>query len=80
MTNALSAVSVGVIMLAALPTGDDLGIWMQWGLAGVVVAYHRVRKNQASWAIGGLKWSALILGSETQKVLTHSRLPVIVIR
>lgn len=32
-------------------------------LAGVVVAYHRVRKNQASWAIGGLKWSALILGS-----------------
>jgi hypothetical protein len=32
-------------------------------LVGVVVAYHRVRKNQASWAIGGLKWSALILGS-----------------
>jgi hypothetical protein len=32
-------------------------------LAGVVVAYHRARKNQASWAIGGLKWSALILGS-----------------
>ncbi|HEX7840415.1 MAG TPA: hypothetical protein VF469_23210 [Kofleriaceae bacterium] len=32
-------------------------------LAGVVVAYHLVRKNQASWAIGGLKWSALILGS-----------------
>ncbi len=31
-------------------------------LAGVVVAYHRARKNQASWAIGGLKWSALILG------------------
>lgn len=31
-------------------------------LAGVVVAYHRVRKNQASWAIGGLKWSALLLG------------------
>jgi len=39
VTNVLSAISVGAVMLAALPTGDDLSIWMQWGLAGVVVAY-----------------------------------------
>ena len=37
MTNVMAVVSFSAFMLASLPHGDDLTIWMQWGLAGVVV-------------------------------------------
>lgn len=63
----LLAIAGGVKHLTGYGASQKLpfnygGLASLFYLAGVVVAYHRARKNQASWAIGGLKGSALVLG------------------
>jgi hypothetical protein len=53
MAETAMRLAMGVLLLAALPAGGDLGVWAQWGLAGLVVGYtmwrdwHRERRMSA---------------------------------
>jgi hypothetical protein len=53
MAETAMKLSMGVLLLAAVPAGGDRGVWAQWGLAGLVVGYtmwrdwHRERRMSA---------------------------------
>ena len=45
---------MGALLVAAAPVTDpSLGLWAQWGLAGVVVAYVLWRDAQREQRLGG---------------------------
>ena len=35
----LSKIGMGALLVAAVPMGDEPGLWANWGLAGLVVGY-----------------------------------------
>jgi hypothetical protein len=39
VTKILAATSMAALLAASVPIGGDSGMWAQWGLAGLVVAY-----------------------------------------
>lgn len=53
MIDHLAKVSMGALFVAAVPVDEpSLGLWAQWGLAGVVVAYVLWRDSQREGRMG----------------------------
>lgn len=91
MIETLAKATMGVLFVATVPVGADPTLWLQWGLAGLVVGYTLYRdhtreermaealEQHEAWVrntlIGALNRNSAALEKLTGKVSPQERLP-----